>query len=146
MAIIKEDEANHSTLKGLNFRKQMLEDKIENLKEQIEAARNELIEVEDIIINKESVETENILYLSKKTDSSFPSYFPTEIILRIVAVDKNNPDNIISDVIYEKVKYAERSIVADKINELNEQYSIKEIVCKGYKPVKAICEKYTIKE
>lgn len=137
------NELKSMTITNLTYMKKDTEESIKRLEGELLKLKDHLLDISNELNIKKSIETYNIVEINKSKFWMRGS--TTEIILVVKAVNKNDEKQVINQIAYRRLEYADRASIPVVLDMFNEQYHFRKIIS-NMKLTKQIKEKYTVEE
>lgn len=142
----KEDllkELKNETIEELTYRRTRTADKIKELEEKISELRDNLYDIDRELEVKKNIDTYNIVEVNKSKFWMRGS--TTNITIKVKAVNKKDEKQVIGQVAYRRLDYADRISIPTLLDMFSDQYHFQKIIS-NMKLTKQIKSKYIVEE
>lgn len=141
---VKIEDLQKSTIDRLRSDKENYQDKIEEFMDKIEELKKNISDIDSVLEEKEKIKTHNIVEVIKSKFWMRGS--ETEIEIYVKAVADNDERQFLNRVAFRRLKYSDRTMLYDTLNDLYKEYGFTKIVCDTMTLTKKICSKFEVVE
>ena len=138
------EDLQNETIDDLIYHKKMFQDNIDNFLEKVKTMKENIADINRVLEEKKKISTHNIVEVKKSKFWKRGS--ETEIYIYVKAVSDSDEKKVINQPEYKRLKYSDRTILFEVLNDLYSKYHFTKIVCDTMKMTKKICEAFDVVE
>lgn len=138
------EELQKNTIDRLQYDKERYQDKIKEFMDKIEELKKNITDIDSVLEEKRKIRTHNVVKIVKS--KSWMRGSETEIEIYVKAVSDNDETQVLNQVAYRRLKYSDRTMLYDILDNLNKEYVFTKVVCNTMKLTKKICENFEVVE